>query len=113
MVSGSAPDPDAIQAALERRDPPAATVRQLGMACDAPRDQVANAINRMAEWGVVSVDGDTVRLVDPSVPEDASDVPCPLGCGYRPETARGAFVHLVAHALGQHSTARDHRTAAE
>lgn len=50
-------------------------------------------------------DGQAVRwrLVD----EGLSDMPCPLGCGFRPSTGRGAFVHLLAHAVGRHSTAEE------
>ena len=107
------PTPDAVEAALRDRDPPTATIRQVAMACDAPRDQVRNVVNQMDSWGVVDVDDDTVTLVDPSVPDDASDRPCPLGCGYRPTTAWRAFVHLVAHAVGRHSTGRNQRTAAD
>jgi hypothetical protein len=106
-------DSDDIEGFLRECEPPEATIRQVAMACDAPRDQVTNAVNQMAEWGVVRVDGDTVALVDPTAPDDASDMPCPLGCGYRPETARGAFVHLLAHTVGRHSTRRDQRTAAD
>lgn len=106
------PTPDDVEAALRDRDPPEATIRQIGMACDAPRDQVRNTVNTLASWGVVTVDGDTVTLSG-TVPEGASGVPCPLGCGFRPETGRGAAVHLVAHALGRHSTGRNQRTAAD
>lgn len=36
--------------------------------------------------------------------EDLSDMPCPLGCDFRPTGAVNAFRHLVGHALGRHRT---------
>lgn len=32
--------------------------------------------------------------------DDRSDVPCPFGCGYRPENGRDAAKHLLSHAFG-------------
>jgi hypothetical protein len=32
--------------------------------------------------------------------DDRSDVPCPFGCGYRPENGRDAAKHLLGHAFG-------------
>jgi hypothetical protein len=110
--------PDDVQTFLEEQADSAATVKQIAFRLDAPPDKVRRTVERMGDWGVLkSADGPqgTVwRLVDGGeMPDDASDEPCPLGCGYRPETARRAFVHLLAHAVGRNSTGRDQRTAAE
>jgi len=117
-VSDGGLSPDDVQAYLEEQSPPEASLRQIAMGCSAQRDAVRHTVEQMREWGVVetrAVDHGTVwRLVDGGeIPDDASDMPCPLGCGYRPTTGRGAFVHLVAHTIGRNSTGRDQQTAAE
>lgn len=104
-----------VEKCLRQQSPPEASIKAIALDMGEPPDQVRRTVERMATWGVCEIDDGVVTLVDDEtvLPEEASDMPCPLGCGYRPTTGRGAFVHLLAHAVGRHSTGDDQQQLAQ
>lgn len=116
------PDPDTVTDTLADHDGEA-TLGEIASELSARPSAVSNTLSKLAEWGVVVNKGSGERwrltsIEDQQAAADfedqASDRPCPLGCGYRPVTARDAGAHLVRHLTGTHTTGeQQYRNRAE
>jgi predicted ArsR family transcriptional regulator len=108
------PDPDTVTATLTDHDGEA-TLGEIASALGAPPSAVEPTLHTLAEWGVVeNTHGKHYRLTDAdkrdataAFDDRASDMPCPLGCGYRPVTGWDAFKHLLGHATGRATDGSD------
>lgn len=93
----------------------AASPDLLAAMLDASEEDVLDTLQTMERWGVVEqVEDDLWDLTDRKeregtlqFEERASDMPCPLGCGYRPVTGADAARHLLAHVFGSHTTGEE------
>lgn len=107
-------DPAAVKGALTVLDGEA-TLGEIAAELGTRPSAVSPALSTLAEWGVVeNPEGERWRQTDAdkrdataAFDDRASDMACPLGCGYRPMTARDAARHLAAHVTGTHTTGEE------